>query len=992
MATRTYVVGGNRGVRRLDDLTGSWQSVNVDVAPVTQALDLYDVMTDPNDPNKVFVVGSRFIDSGLLGLYYSTDGGVNWQQPASGDIISTACSSSVFYEVWVVDSNTIYICGDYGNVLKSTDGGVTFNLTTTCPGTSCNDVRITIAAIHFPNALNGAVCYSNTGSPSIQNISVTSNGGVSWTNYEVTTNFAGTLEGLGIHMSSDFQTITALHRNRIIRSTDGGTTWTQVLGAPWANSFWRHLSWTDDSNLWAYGTLTTRSRSIDGGATWTVLSGETGADPSNNAGHNYSLTDGFFSADSQTFSTANSALTGSLSDITNTDPPVDKQFTTIRAIWTNYNLPTAEPCGCPEGYTYNFVTGLCELEEQTPALCDEVLCNVVLAGCENCVDAVYYDRVGAYFYEDATGRPLPISEDSSGIPPYFYDALLDNSGSILNLDSTVNNGIDPIGTIKNELWGAAEGKNCSGRLATIGVWANANVLPCIANNDPIHQWIGFTVPVNAPIAAVYSIGFAADDRVRITIDGQLFAIIDLTYLAFAAWHVIPITLSAGTHNILVEGYNNSGTASLGAEIYSTTPSILSGLNSTAGLDPYIVWSTADRVGSTFDLAATPDPGGSGESCGGCECPDGYTMAYVNGLLTCVRTDTVAFEPCNCYLATNCEDPEDTQLVSIDSTLDPLDLTLIYVFDFDLTKCWTIQESLDCPFDNPISTVSASYASCEICLGVCYKLTDCESGEIIYVNNVAYAEYVGNTIRVNYEVSQGVFEIRCYTVEEIQCPDVTIPSIGEILDCFDSCEDCIPKPVVPVLDIQNRTVKPGYNTPACTPAYYDKVSCKFAEAMYVKMAAIRYGIEFACDTEENRWTIKYELLKLKSIETEDACTTITNPCCPPCNVVSELVILERIDCKPPTDITTTLTVPSNKQCLEVLIKFPGRKLPATASFTDCNGVVTNLLLEKVDTGTEFFINGVSQGPWPDTPLSYCVDFLQPFTNNGGFSFSIGTACP
>ncbi len=452
MTTRTYVVGGNRGVRRLDDLRGSWQSINIDVAPVTQALDLYDVMTDPNDPDKVFVVGSRFIDSGLLGVYYSTDGGVNWQQPASGDIISTACSSSVFYEVWVVDSNTIYICGDFGNVLKSLDGGLTFNLTTTCPGPTCNNLRTTITAIHFPTALNGVVCYSNTGATSVQNISITSDGGVNWTKYEVSTNFPTSLEGLGIHMSADFQTITALHRNRIIRSTDGGTTFTEVASIPGPNSFYRHLSWTDDSNLWAYGTLTTRSRSIDGGATWTVLSRETVSDPANNAGHNYSLTDGFFSADSQTLSTVDSALTGSLSDTTNIDPPVDKQFTTIRAMWTDqHNEPTPQPCGCPEGYTYNFVTGLCELEEQTPALCDEVLCNVVLAGCTQCTNQ--YNDSGAYFYEDATGRPLPISEDSSGTPPFYYDALLDNSGNILNLDTTINDGVNPSGTIQTTLWG-----------------------------------------------------------------------------------------------------------------------------------------------------------------------------------------------------------------------------------------------------------------------------------------------------------------------------------------------------------------------------------------------------------------------------------------------------------------------------------------------------------------------------------------------------------
>jgi len=997
MATRTYVVGGSRGVRRLDDLTLPWQSVNLDVTPTDQAIDLWDVMTDPNDPNKVFVVGQRFVDQGLYGLYYSTDGGVNWQQPTGGHITTTACLTNIFIEVWVVDSNTIYICGDRSNVLKSTDGGVTFNLTGTAPGGAYNVTRRNVSAIHFPDALNGVVCHDDT-TISKQFISVTDDGGASWTTTDVTGLFAPVIpdngRGLGVHMSADYQTIVALHEEAILRSTDNGATWNWVSQPNITEALFRHLSWVDDSNLWAYGTLGLRYKSADAGLTWSTLSTPVVGQPTHLAGHNYNLTDGFYSEDSEVYETSDSAATGLLSDITNSNPPLDKQFTTVRAIWTDFELPTSQPCGCPEGYTYNFDTDLCEQEQETAPKCDEPLCSVVLAGCcQNIFADLLYGRYGAYFYEDATSKPWPISEVST-TDPNFIDALEDSSGSVLALDTSVGGvgpGVTPPGVVRNLLWGGSESQKCAdSRLSAVGVWTTPNNCTQAENNNPLNQWIGFTACIDVPVTATYSIGFGGDNYVRITIDGDLFAIINVSEFSAEAWHVIPLTLSAGSHNIVIEGYNLNRQASLGAEIYSTTPSVLSTITSEPALLPYVVWSTADRVGTTFDLAGAPD-GGAGEVCGGCECPEGYTMSNCNGQLVCVRTDQVPFEPCNCYLATNCEDPEDTQLVSIDSTLDPLDLSLIYVFDFDLTKCWTIEESLDCPFDNPISTVSASYESCELCLGVCYKLTDCESGEITYVNNVAYAEYVGNTIRVNYEVSQGVFEIRCYTVEEVQCPDVTIPSIGEILDCFDNCQDCLPKPVTPVLDIKNRTVKPGYDTPACTPAYYDKVSCKFADAMYVKMSKTRFGIQFDCHDDEDKWVIKYELLQLKSIETEDACTTISNPCCPPCNVVAELTP-PTFPCEPPTNLTADLIVPAPKNCQQ--ITFVGYSVytvkPPGASFTDCNGDTFVLKIVKIEGVDRLFINSVDSGPWPDVGVTYCIDLLQPYMNDG-FIYATPVPC-
>ena len=52
------------------------------------------------------------------------------------------------------------------------------------------------------------------------------------------------------------------------------------------------------------------------------------------------------------------------------------------------------------------------------------------------------------------------------------------------------------------------------------------------------------------------------------------------------------------------------------------------------------------------------------------------------------------------------------------------------------------------------------------------------------------------------------------------------------------------------------------------AYHDKVNSKFAELMYQKMATKRYGIEFCCKEENDKWLLRKELLDFNALK--DAC--------------------------------------------------------------------------------------------------------------------------
>lgn len=73
---------------------------------------------------------------------------------------------------------------------------------------------------------------------------------------------------------------------------------------------------------------------------------------------------------------------------------------------------------------------------------------------------------------------------------------------------------------------------------------------------------------------------------------------------------------------------------------------------------------------------------------------------------------------------------------------------------------------------------------------------------------------------------------------------------------------------------NRTVKPGYNTPNCNPDEYDKITCKFSQIMYKVVLEKRYGITNCCPDEDEKWLLKKELVDLQALKDP-------NYCCPDC---------------------------------------------------------------------------------------------------------------
>jgi hypothetical protein len=94
---------------------------------------------------------------------------------------------------------------------------------------------------------------------------------------------------------------------------------------------------------------------------------------------------------------------------------------------------------------------------------------------------------------------------------------------------------------------------------------------------------------------------------------------------------------------------------------------------------------------------------------------------------------------------------------------------------------------------------------------------------------------------------------------------TPPSELTYLDHFETFGECefgnCPQPVFK----NNRTIKPGYNTPICSPEKYDKITCKFADILYKIALEKRYGITNCCPEEDDKWLIQKELIDLQALK-------------------------------------------------------------------------------------------------------------------------------
>jgi photosystem II stability/assembly factor-like uncharacterized protein len=389
MATSTYRVSRGNEVHRLDSPSNVW----VDISPMTHGLpgatqwvDITDVQTVPNQPDWVFICGDVKLypnnpANNFYGIAWSHDKGVSWFQPVGGNYTNGLVDTDTLNKLWIVNPSVVYITGPTGKVFKTIDGGLTFNACTPLTWYGIQYAQTPVydpktgeflyytyadtptqgmsqaVPVHFRDPMFGIVGTQN-------NVAITQDGGVTWTNHTIHMELPGlTVPGqiYGNHISADGQQIVVVGYFTIEKSYDGGLTWIQKY--VWNTAVGFHLTWTDDTHFFAFGSKDEILRSDDGGDTWQVVKPNNPSGPHHKAGHFYQFNKGFYSDDympGRVFRTTDGCQTNA-----DTWTFVNDSW----ALWTSYEAPSCylltpcdresqiEPFIINYAYLENFVNG-----------------------------------------------------------------------------------------------------------------------------------------------------------------------------------------------------------------------------------------------------------------------------------------------------------------------------------------------------------------------------------------------------------------------------------------------------------------------------------------------------------------------------------------------------------------------------------------------------------------------------------------------------------
>lgn len=175
------------------------------------------------------------------GVYRSTDNGSNWQK------IDINSNGSYIYVLGFYRYNSNIFAGTLGDILRSTDGGLSWNEMNN--GMECSSVNTL--------EINGAKIFAGT---SFQGIFSTTDGGASWVNTATQPLMNSVYE-----FASSSSVFLAATDGGILRSTDNGTTWLSAntgLSDPSVQALL-----INGSSIFS-GTSSGIFRSTDGGATW----------------------------------------------------------------------------------------------------------------------------------------------------------------------------------------------------------------------------------------------------------------------------------------------------------------------------------------------------------------------------------------------------------------------------------------------------------------------------------------------------------------------------------------------------------------------------------------------------------------------------------------------------------------------------------------------------------------------------------------------------
>jgi hypothetical protein len=108
--------------------------------------------------------------------------------------------------------------------------------------------------------------------------------------------------------------------------------------------------------------------------------------------------------------------------------------------------------------------------------------------------------------------------------------------------------------------------------------------------------------------------------------------------------------------------------------------------------------------------------------------------------------------------------------------------------------------------------------------------------------------------------------------------IIYPADFTLTDYFQRFGECQHGVCLPPTFRNDRTIRPGYNTPACTTERYDEITCHFANIMYKIVLEKRYGITNCCPDDDEKWLLLKELIDLQALKDPNyKCPDCACPC-------------------------------------------------------------------------------------------------------------------
>lgn len=261
-STTGFAAGSGGTVSRTTDAGASWVPVN------TPTTDWSMFQVKPVSATEIYAVGDPSF------LYKSTDMGTSWSSlPIS---VSGPTITFVWYSIDFRGS-TYVLSGDYGIVAKSTDG---------CATWSSNSIQLGNQLMYDIKTVPGTGKYWAVGRPfppgsSTKEIMYSSNSGTSW----VTRDLGFTGDFFAISMINENTGYVSGQNNRVLKTIDGGITWSAKTGpSPVSSSQLYSMEFLDENTGFVFVNFSTVSggnvfKTTNGGDNWTQYT--TGA-PSEN--------------------------------------------------------------------------------------------------------------------------------------------------------------------------------------------------------------------------------------------------------------------------------------------------------------------------------------------------------------------------------------------------------------------------------------------------------------------------------------------------------------------------------------------------------------------------------------------------------------------------------------------------------------------------------------------------------------------------------------